>query len=162
MVSNALMSHEPTERTEWAEGPTLVYQDDHVWEYLHFSTNIAQGNFSFRQYTNEEAYQRIYRACKELRPMRPWEYTGDLVSQTLGTLEMEEYSEQEDLSFLSYEEAMFQLEETMAACGMPPSGALFQRKSHGEGHERQPGDLQQRTGPARKCMDDRSRWGKNL
>lgn len=125
VVSNALMSHEPTERTEWAEGPTLVYQDDHVWEYLHFSTNIAQGNFSFRQYTNEEAYQRIYRACKELRPMRPWEYTGDLVSQTLGTLEMEEYSEQEDLSFLSYEEAMSQLEETMAACGMPQVELYF-------------------------------------
>lgn len=125
VVASVLMSHEPTERTEWAEGPTLVYQDDHVWEYLHFSTNIAQGSFSFRQYTNEEAYQRIYRACKELRPMRSWEYTGGLVSQTLGTLEMEEYPEQEDLSFLSYEEAKSQLEETMKACGLPTVELYF-------------------------------------
>ena len=125
VVASVLMSHEPTERTEWAEGPTLVYQDDHVWEYLHFSTNIAQGSFSFRQYTNEEAYQRIYRACKELRPMRPWEYTGGLVSQTLGTLEMEDYPEKEDLSFLPYEEAKSQLEETMKACGLPTVELYF-------------------------------------
>ena len=69
--------------------------------------------------------ERIRSLCDTLRKQRPYEYSGDLVSQTLGTLEMEEYPAEEDLSFLPYEEAKSQLEEAMTACGMPQVELYF-------------------------------------
>lgn len=122
---DTFMRHQPTQREEWAEGPTISYEDSQVLESLTLRNGSVQGGFSYRQCADEESIEEIELVCEYLRPMRPWEYTGDLVPQMLGTLEMEEYPTEEDLSFLPYKEAKAQLEETMAACGMPQVELYF-------------------------------------
>ena len=113
----AFMRQEPTQREVWAQGPTLRAEADGVEETLVLLQTVTPGGLIYHWKTAES--EKIENVCDNLRKMRPWEYSGDLVSQTLGTLEMEEYPAEEDLSFLPYEEAKSHLEETMTACGMP-------------------------------------------
>ena len=123
----AFMRQEPTQREEWAQGPTLRAEADGVEETLGLLQTVTPGGVIYHWKTAES--EKIENVCDNLRKMRPWEYSGDLVSQTLGTLEMEEYPAEEDLSFLPYEEAKSHLEETMTACGMP-SVELYFSESH--------------------------------
>lgn len=114
---DAFMRQEPTQREEWAQGPILRAEGDGVEEALVLLQTVTPGGLFYHWETAES--ERILNVCRNLRKMRPWEYTGDLTSQFLGALEMEEYPAEKDLSFLPYKEAKSQLEETMAACGMP-------------------------------------------
>ena len=123
----AFMRQEPTQREVWAQGPTLRAEADGVEETLVLLQTVTPGGLIYHWKTAES--EKIENVCDNLRKMRPWEYSGDLVSQTLGTLEMEEYPAEEDLSFLPYEEAKSHLEETMTACGMP-SVELYFSESH--------------------------------
>lgn len=125
LAIDTFMQHQPTQREEWAEGPTIAYEDSQVLASLTLRNGSVQGGFSYRQCADEESIEEIELVCEYLRPMRSWEYTGDLISQSLGALEMEGYPAKEDLSFLPYEEAKSQLEETMAACGMPQVELYF-------------------------------------
>ena len=84
---------------------------------------VTSGGLNYHWWTAES--ERILSVCDDLRKQRPYEYSGNLVSQSLGTLEMEDYPEKEDLSFLPYEEAKSQLEETMKACGLPTVELYF-------------------------------------
>ena len=119
----AFMRQEPTQREEWAQGPILRAEGDGVEETLVLHQMVTPGGLFYHWDTAES--EKILRVCGELRKMRPYEYTGDLVSQTLGTLEMEEYPPEEDLAFRPYEEAKAQLEETMDACGIPQVELYF-------------------------------------
>lgn len=85
----AFMRQEPTQREEWAQGPILRAEGDGVEETLVLHQMVTPGGLFYHWDTAES--EKILRVCGELRKMRPYEYTGDLVSQTLGTLEMEEY-----------------------------------------------------------------------
>ena len=123
----AFMRQEPTQREVWAQGPTLRAEADGVEETLVLLQTVTPGGLIYHWKTAES--ERIRSLCDTLRKQRPYEYSGDLVSQTLGTLEMEEYPAEEDLSFLPYEEAKSHLEETMTACGMP-SVELYFSESH--------------------------------
>lgn len=119
----AFMRQEPTQREVWAQGPTLRAEADGVEETLVLLQTVTPGGLIYHWKTAES--ERIRSLCDTLRKQRPYEYSGDLVSQTLGTLEMEEYPAEEDLSFLPYEEAKSQLEEAMTACGMPQVELYF-------------------------------------
>ena len=122
-AKDILMRSEPTQREEWAQGPMLRAEGDGVDETLMLLQTVTSGGLNYHWWTAES--ERILSLCDDLRKQRPYEYSGNLVSQSLGTLEMEDYPEKEDLSFLPYEEAKSQLEETMKACGLPTVELYF-------------------------------------
>ena len=122
-AKDVLMRSEPTQREEWAQGPMLRAEGDGVDETLMLLQTVTSGGLNYHWWTAES--ERILSVCDDLRKQRPYEYSGNLVSQSLGTLEMEDYPEKEDLSFLPYEEAKSQLEETMKACGLPTVELYF-------------------------------------
>ncbi|CCX36855.1 putative uncharacterized protein [Clostridium sp. CAG:1013] len=122
-AKNILMRNEATQREEWAQGPMLRAEGDGVDETLMLLQTVTPGGLIYHWETAETA--RIFDDCDKLRKHRPYEYTGDSLSQSLGNLEMEEYPAEEDLSFLPYTEAKSQLEKTMAACGMPSLEIYF-------------------------------------
>ena len=122
-AKDVLMRSESTQREEWAQGPMLRAEGDGVDETLMLLQTVTSGGLNYHWWTAES--ERILSVCDDLRKQRPYEYSGNLVSQSLGTLEMEDYPEKEDLSFLPYEEAKSQLEETMKACGLPTVELYF-------------------------------------
>lgn len=122
-AKDVLMRSESTQREEWAQGPMLRAEGDGVDETLMLLQTVTPGGLNYHWWTAES--ERILSLCDDLRKQRPYEYSGNLVSQSLGTLEMEDYPEKEDLSFLPYEEAKSQLEETMKACGLPTVELYF-------------------------------------
>ena len=122
-AKDVLMRSESTQREEWAQGPMLRAEGDGVDETLMLLQTVTSGGLNYHWWTAES--ERILSLCDDLRKQRPYEYSGNLVSQSLGTLEMEDYPEKEDLSFLPYEEAKSQLEETMKACGLPTVELYF-------------------------------------
>ena len=122
-AKDVLMRSESTQREEWAQGPMLRAEGDGVDETLMLLQTVTPGGLNYHWWTAES--ERILSVCDDLRKQRPYEYSGNLVSQSLGTLEMEDYPEKEDLSFLPYEEAKSQLEETMKACGLPTVELYF-------------------------------------
>ena len=122
-AKEVLMRSESTQREEWAQGPMLRAEGDGVDETLMLLQTVTSGGLNYHWWTAES--ERILSLCDDLRKQRPYEYSGNLVSQSLGTLEMEDYPEKEDLSFLPYEEAKSQLEETMKACGLPTVELYF-------------------------------------
>ena len=122
-AKDVLMRSESTQREEWAQGPMLRAEGDGVDETLMLLQTVTPGGLNYHWWTAES--ERILSLCDDLRKQRPYEYSGNLVSQSLGTLEMENYPEKEDLSFLPYEEAKSQLEETMKACGLPTVELYF-------------------------------------
>ena len=122
-AKDILMRSEPTQREEWAQGPMLRAEGDGVDETLMLLQTVTSGGLNYHWWTAES--ERILSLCDDLRKQRPYEYSGNLVSQSLGTLEMEDYPKKEDLSFLPYEEAKSQLEETMKACGLPTVELYF-------------------------------------
>ena len=122
-AKDVLIRSESTQREEWAQGPMLRAEGDGVDETLMLLQTVTSGGLNYHWWTAES--ERILSLCDDLRKQRPYEYSGNLVSQSLGTLEMEDYPEKEDLSFLPYEEAKSQLEETMKACGLPTVELYF-------------------------------------
>ena len=122
-AKDVLMRSESTQREEWAQGPMLRAEGDGVDETLMLLQTVTSGGLNYHWWTAES--ERILSLCDDLRKQRPYEYSGNLVSQSLGTLEMEDYPKKEDLSFLPYEEAKSQLEETMKACGLPTVELYF-------------------------------------
>lgn len=129
---SVFMRREPTRREEWAQGPALYAEEDGAEEALLLLHTITPGGLIYRWETDES--EEICSVCEKLRKKRP---NGvDLVLQSLGSLEMEEYPQGESLSFLPYEEAQAQLEETMAACGMPPMELYFSESHTAEAMNR--------------------------
>ena len=122
-AKDVLMRSESTQREEWAQGPMLRAEGDGVDETLMLLQTVTSGGLNYHWWTAES--ERILSLCDDLRKQRPYEYSGNLVPQSLGTLEMEDYPKKEDLSFLPYEEAKSQLEETMKACGLPTVELYF-------------------------------------
>lgn len=107
------------ERLEYAMGPQLRNESGEVSEYLNIHSGVLHGGLDYSYHTAREA------DTYTLRRLHPWDNVNfDLTPRKYGNDEMAE-GPAEDLGFMSYAEAMADVEARMSAAGFPEHQLLL-------------------------------------
>ena len=130
----AFMHTEPQEREEQATGPIFRTYTENFSEHLHIYAGVVHGGMGYGYYTPghvdfSEAAQERDVLMYYLRRQQPWESINtDLTPRKRGNGSMGEAG-REDLDFMSYDDALKDLEERLTACSVPGHGLI-----RGEAH----------------------------
>lgn len=101
------------ERLEYAMGAQLRIENGEVSEYLNIHSGVLHGGLDYSYNTAREA------DTETLRRLHPWDNVNfDLTPRRYGNDEMAE-GPAEDLDFMSYAEALADVEARMSASGFP-------------------------------------------
>lgn len=133
----AFMHTEPQEREEQATGPIFRTYTENFSEHLHIYAGVSHGGMDYGYYTpgnadfGEVAQERNILKYY-LRRQQPWECINtDLTPRKRGNGSMGEAG-QEDLDFMSYDDALKELEDRLSACSVP-GRALIRGEAHTAG-----------------------------
>lgn len=136
-VIGAFMHTEPQEREEQATGPIFRTYTESFSEYLHIYADVSHGGMDYGYYTSgnadfgEVAQERDV-LMYYLRRQQPWECINtDLTPRKRGNGSMGEAG-REDLDFMSYDDALKDLEDRLTACSVP-GHALIRGEAHTAG-----------------------------
>ena len=148
---DTFMHTDPQEREEQATGPIFRTYTEDFSEHLHIYEGVVHGGMDYSYYspggadfdsvadTNEERYTLMY----YLRRQQPWEcINADLTPRERGNGSMGEAG-QEDLDFMSYDDALRELEDRLSACSVP-GHALIRGEAHTAGLLNQNRDIYNR------------------
>lgn len=145
---DAFMHTEPQEREEQATGPIFRTNTESFREHLHIYAEVIHGGMDYSYYTPGGAdFGEVVKEREllnyHLRRQQPWEcIKTDLTPREMGNGSMGEAG-REDLGFMTYDDALAELEARLSACSVP-SCQLIRGEAHTAGLLNQNRDIYNR------------------
>ncbi len=114
------MHHEPQGcHEDYAQGPQYYYETAGKREYINIYSDVLKGGFSYSSYETSEDNLRSDALLCSLRKRRPQEFVRmDYTPLIMGNESMEPASA-ENLDFMTYEDALRELESKLTAVNFP-------------------------------------------